>query len=95
MSEKELQIIAKNCTLEGMKEIKMSLKPCTHCLTGNQNRVSFQYKAPHRRPHVLDWVHYDFCGPMTNSTLRGAMYFVTFIDDYFRKVWVYTLKTKD
>ena len=29
------------------------------------------------------------------KTLGGALYFVTFIDDCSRKLWVYVLKTKD
>ena len=29
------------------------------------------------------------------KTLGGAHYFVTFIDDCSRKLWVYVLKTKD
>ena len=29
------------------------------------------------------------------KTLGGALYFVTFIDDFSRKLWVYFLKTKD
>ncbi|GKA42824.1 putative RNA-directed DNA polymerase [Tanacetum coccineum] len=32
---------------------------------------------------------------MKTKTLGGCLYFVTFIDDHSRKVWVYTLKTKD
>ena len=32
---------------------------------------------------------------MTEKYLGGASYFVTFIDDYSRKVWVFLLKTKD
>ena len=32
---------------------------------------------------------------MTVSTLGGARYFVTFIDDHSRKVWAYALRTKD
>jgi hypothetical protein len=32
---------------------------------------------------------------MSTSTYGGARYFVTFIDDHSRKVWVYPLKTKD
>ncbi|GKD42326.1 putative RNA-directed DNA polymerase [Tanacetum coccineum] len=31
---------------------------------------------------------------MKTKTLSGCSYFVTFIDDHSRKVWVYTLKTK-
>ena len=32
---------------------------------------------------------------MKTRSLGGALYFVTFIDDHSRKIWVYTLKTKD
>lgn len=95
MSEEGPQILAKSGIFACMKGLKMSLKPCTHCLAGKQHRASFQYKAPHRKPHVLDLVHYDVCGPMTTSTLGGTRYFLTFIDDHSRKVWMYALKTKD
>jgi len=32
---------------------------------------------------------------MTEKSLRGALYFVSFIDDYSRKVYVSLLKIKD
>jgi hypothetical protein len=32
---------------------------------------------------------------MLVRSMGGAKYFVTFIDDFSRKVWVYVLKTKD
>lgn len=32
---------------------------------------------------------------MKTRTLGGALYFVTFINDHSRKLWVFTLKTKD
>ena len=40
-------------------------------------------------------MHSDVCGPMPVLSLGGALYFVTFIDDATRKVWVYILKRKD
>ena len=39
-------------------------------------------------------MHSDVCGPMEVESLGGSSYFVTFIDDASRKVWVYLLKTK-
>ena len=48
-----------------------------------------------RRDTQLALVHSDLCGPMPNLSLGGASYFMTFIDDYSRKVWVYFLKHKD
>ena len=37
----------------------------------------------------------DLCGLIKTKTLGGALYFVTFIDDCSRKLWVYVLKIKD
>ncbi|KAF5781986.1 putative RNA-directed DNA polymerase [Helianthus annuus] len=62
---------------------------------GKQRRVSFKSHPPHRRNNILDLVHSDVCGPMKTRTLGGCLYFVTFIDDHSRKVWAYTLKSKD
>jgi len=36
----------------------------------------------------LEW------GPMRTTSLGGARYFVTYIDDFSRNVWVYLLKSK-
>ena len=57
--------------------------------------VSFRRNIASRKSHVLDLVRSDVCGPLKVRTLGGTLYFVTFIDDHFRKVWAYTLKTKD
>ena len=32
---------------------------------------------------------------MPTKSMEGAHYFVTFVDDHSRKLWVYLLKTKD
>ncbi|GAA0147204.1 hypothetical protein LIER_36475 [Lithospermum erythrorhizon] len=50
---------------------------------------------PKRKPEVLELVHSDVCGPVKTRSLGSAYYFVTFIDDHSRKIWAYTLKTKD
>jgi hypothetical protein len=84
---------AKKNLLSGMRSA--DLKKCTHCLVGKQNRVSFKSSPSTKNPGILDLVHLDICGPMKTKTLGSCLYFVTFIDDHPRKVWVYTLKTKD
>ena len=40
-------------------------------------------------------MHLDVCGPLKVKSFGGALYFVTFIDDYSGKLWVYALKSKD
>ena len=44
---------------------------------------------------LLGLVHSDLCGKMNAKSLSGGEYFLTFIDDKSRYVWVYTLKHKD
>ena len=40
-------------------------------------------------------MHSDVCGKISTESLSGAEYFLTFIDDTTRYVWVYVLKRKD
>ncbi|KAJ0014146.1 hypothetical protein Pint_21126 [Pistacia integerrima] len=88
MSEKGLAILAKKNLLSGVKST--NLKRCT----GKHNRVFFKNFPPSRKRGILDLGHSDVCGPMKTKKLGTASYFVTFINDYPRKSWVYTLKTK-
>ena len=37
----------------------------------------------------------DVCGPIPSSSISGYVYYVSFIDDYSRKTWIYVLKSKD
>jgi transposase InsO family protein len=55
--------------------------------------VSFKSKeCSTSRP--LELVHTDLCGPTRTPTLQGERYFMLFIDDYTRMVWVSFLKEK-
>jgi uncharacterized protein YigE (DUF2233 family) len=42
----------------------------------------------------LALVHYDVFGPNKVTSFGGANYFVTFLDDCTRKVWIYMLNKK-
>lgn len=39
-------------------------------------------------------VHSDICGPITPTSNGNKRYFISFIDDYSRKTWVYFLQAK-
>ena len=43
----------------------------------------------------LDYIHADLWGPAKEATFGGNRYFLSIIDDFSRKVWVYLLKSKD
>ena len=42
----------------------------------------------------LEIVHSDVCGPMRTTSIGGERHFVTFINDFLRKMCLYVLKSK-
>eukprot|EP01018_Ginkgo_biloba_P000370 Gb_39764 [translate_table: standard] len=88
-----LVMLRKNEMVAGLPFIQGSKEICEGCLYGKQHRDSFpasKFKA--REPLIL--VHTDLCGLMRTLSMGKARYFMTFIDDYTRKIWVYFLKEK-
>jgi transposase InsO family protein len=67
---------------------------CRGCTLGKHAKVSFPSNE-HRSKVILDLVHSDVCGPMSVASITRSMYYVSFIDDFSRKTWIYFLKTKD
>jgi hypothetical protein len=47
-----------------------------------------------RAKGFLDIVHSNVCGSMSEDSLSGYVYYVSFIDDYSCKTWIYLLKAK-
>jgi hypothetical protein len=66
---------------------------CRGCALGKFAKASFP-SSDNRSVGILDLVHTDVCGPMTQRSLSSCEYYLTFIDDYSRKTWIYFLKAK-
>ena len=90
--EKALQTLAKQGLLKGANSCKLEF--CEHCVLGKQTRVKFG-STIHNMKGILNYVHSDVWGPTKVASLGGMHYFVTFLDDYSRKVWVYLMKRKN
>lgn len=71
-----------------------SLDLCEHCVYGKSTRVSFS-KGKHMTEAIMDYVHTDLWGPEKTKSLGGTRFFLSNVDDYSRRVWVYPLKSKD
>jgi len=89
--EKSLQAFAKQGLLKGVKTCKLDF--CEHCVIGKKTKVKFG-TATYCTEGILDYVHTDVWGPTKTTSIGGNHYFVTFIDDYSRRCWVYTMKHK-
>ena len=44
---------------------------------------------------ILEIIHSDVCKTMSSSSLSRYVYYVSFIDDFSRKTWIYFMKNKD
>ncbi|KAD3641560.1 hypothetical protein E3N88_30784 [Mikania micrantha] len=67
---------------------------CEHCVLGKAHRVKF-HRSTHVTKGILDYIHADLWGPSRVQSLGGARYFLSLVDGYSRRVWVFLLKSKD
>jgi hypothetical protein len=66
---------------------------CKGCAQGKN--IKNPFPKSDSKAGVLELIHSDVCDPMPSTSLSGYVYYVSFIDDYSRKTWVYFLKSKD
>jgi hypothetical protein len=67
---------------------------CRGCVLGKNIKKSFPISSK-RSKEILELIHSDVCGPMSTPSLSRFLYYVIFIDDFYRKSWIYFLKTKN
>jgi hypothetical protein len=90
---KALPYVSKVVT--GLPELKVDHEGvCKGCAQGKIMKNPFP-KSDNKTDGILEIVHSDVCGPIPSTSLSGYVYYVTFIDDYSCKTWVYFLKLKD
>lgn len=92
MSEKGMKLMVENGALPDLKTVDHQM--CESCILGKQKRVSFSKGGREPKSEKLELVHTDVWGPAPVASLGGSYYYVTFIDDSTRKVWVYFMKNK-
>jgi hypothetical protein len=74
--------------LEIQTELDFVCKGCAH---GKNVKHSFP-NSDIISKGFLDIMHSNICGPMSEDSLSGYVYYVSFIDDYPRKTWISLLK---
>ncbi|WVZ12209.1 hypothetical protein V8G54_016739 [Vigna mungo] len=91
ISEKGLEELEKQDLLLGDKLQKLDF--CDHCVLGKSHRIPFG-KGKHSTQRPFEYVHADLWGPARTLTHGGGAYFLSIIDDFSRRVWIYVLKNK-
>ncbi|KFD61481.1 hypothetical protein M514_26377 [Trichuris suis] len=95
VSNKVLEKTARHSAVSGLV-ISGNVQPpaCTDCIVGKCTQNKCVPSKRRQTSRVLELVHSDICGPMPVKSHGGALYFMTIVDDFSRKVIVMCLKAK-
>jgi hypothetical protein len=91
-----LKLIEKQNLVRGLPKFgieKVMLEICEACHLGKQVRHPFLTQTTHVSSKPLEMIHSDGWTTKTKS-IRGCKYYMSFIDDHTRKVWVHFMKHK-
>ena len=91
IGERDMLELHKRNLLKEVKTCKLDFYK--YCVYRKQHRVNFK-TGSHTSKGFLDYIHLDVWGPISIFSHSDAQYFVSFIDDYSRKVWIYFMKHK-
>ena len=96
LSLKNLQKLAREQLVNDFDfSVTQDIQFCESCIQGKQHKAPFPVKSDSgKAKEPLDVVHSDVCGKVNSKSLSGAEYFLTFVDDKTRYIWLYVLKRK-
>lgn len=89
-----LELMSKEGMAKGIPRLTHPSTRCEGCLMSKQSRGSFPSQTKFEAKKVLELVYADICGPISPTTPGGNRYFLLFVDDFSKKMWVYCLKEK-
>uniref|UniRef100_A0A0K8UDK8 Retrovirus-related Pol polyprotein from transposon TNT 1-94 n=1 Tax=Bactrocera latifrons TaxID=174628 RepID=A0A0K8UDK8_BACLA len=91
-----LQELASKKMVHGLEDVRFpKFMNCTTCMKCKIYTQPFPQKVSERAKGLLDVIHTDVCGPFRTTSLGGAKYYISFIDDKSRRVFIYFIKSKD
>jgi len=89
-----LNMLSEKRMVQALPKIKFPSEVCDMCCTGKQATSSYKAQVPFKATRKLEVIHSNVCGPFEVKSIGGNSYFVTFIDEFSRKVWIYLLAKK-
>jgi transposase InsO family protein len=78
--------------VHGLSKLNIIKAICEVCVTTKHSRLPFVSEAPKRASVALQVVHSDICGPFEVASLGGSKYFIIFVGEFTRMIWLYTIK---
>ncbi|UYV81944.1 hypothetical protein LAZ67_21000209 [Cordylochernes scorpioides] len=90
-----IERMAKGELVKGLEISSMDRSLCDDCCVAKSTKEPHKPIRNIRSKRPLELVHTDICGPMPVRSIGGNAYFLTFIDDYSRKITLFCLKHKN
>ncbi|KAL6124202.1 hypothetical protein ACLB2K_076717 [Fragaria x ananassa] len=92
MSQRGMQELYKESKAEGVGVCKLNF--CKDGTLGKQ-KVGFKLvDCENKSKELLDYIHSEVWSATQVRCMGGSKYFVTFLDDFSRKIWAYFMKEK-
>jgi hypothetical protein len=94
LNYRSLQKLCNQQMVTGLPLVSCRDGVCVGCVLDKHHRDSFEKRASWHASGPLQLVHSDLCGPLYSPCFSGCKYFLTFIDGFSRRTWVYFIKLK-
>ena len=94
MTSNRLKTLQEKDMVQGLSVLIALSKVYEGCLIGKQHRDPFPKESTWITSQILQLVHADICRPITPISKSKKRYFISFIDDFSRKTWIFFLAEK-
>lgn len=92
----DMKKLITNDMASGLEKFTVNIneKFCEPCVNGKQCRLPFSKKNVIRSNRLLELIHTDIYGRVSESAWDGSNYFVSFTDDFSRASTIYCIERK-
>ncbi|CAN1281820.1 Retrovirus-related Pol polyprotein from transposon TNT 1-94 [Linum perenne] len=90
-----LRKLAQENLVKNLPVVEQADRVCDGCMVGKQKRNSFPSESKFRATSLMQLVHVDLWRPIAPATHGGKEYFLLWVDDMTRYMWVALIKSKD
>ena len=94
VSYSKLDMMMRKSMVKGLPQLEVRTDMVSAgCQYGKAQQLSYE-ESKFKAKEPLELIHYDVFRPVKQASIGGMRYMVTFIDDFFRYLWVFFKKEK-
>lgn len=77
--------------VHGLPQVKEPSQVCEECCKENHARKALKHDLSMKSKEKLELIHSDVCGPFELRLTEGNFYFLIFIYEFTKDMWIYLL----